>query len=166
MRRFEGVSGSSVAGDLEPGAEILVDGPHGSFAPMPDASYLLVAGGIGITPVMSILRTLADEGDGRHHVLVYASRRLDDALFRDDLDALADTLDLDVFHVLSEPPPGWTGESGLVDEDLLRAALARLPDEPSVFVCGPPPLVDGVEADLLTLGVPAARIRAERFAAV
>jgi ferredoxin-NADP reductase len=170
MRRVEGVSGiapgvTSAVGDSEPGPPILV-GPHGSFMPLPDTSYLLVAGGIGITPVMSILRTLADEGDDRHHALVYANRTIEDVLFREELDGLADTLDLDVFHVLSDPPRGWTGESGRADEDLLRAVLARLPGEPSVFVCGPPPLVDAVDAELRSLGVSGPRVHTERFAAV
>jgi predicted ferric reductase len=157
---------TSVVGDLEPGTPILVDGPHGSFMPMPDASYLLVAGGIGITPIMSILRTLADEGDDRHHALVYANRTLRDAVFRDELDDLADLLDLDVFHVLSDPPAGWTGETGRVDEGLLQAVLARLPGEPTAFVCGPPPLVDAVETALHSLGLSGPRVHTERFAAV
>jgi ferredoxin-NADP reductase len=131
-----------------------------------DAPYLLVAGGTGITPVMSILRRLADEGDDRPLVLVYANRRWDDAAFRDELDLLADALDLDVFHVLADPPEGWTGESGRIDADLLSGALARLPGEPNVFVSGPPRMVDAALAQLRELGVADAAVHAERFASV
>ena len=151
MRRLAGALGDALGARTE----IHVDGP-----------YLLVAGGIGIAPIMSILRALADEGDDRPLVLVYANRRWEDASFHEELDQLADALHLDVFHVLAAPPDGWTGESGRVDADLLSGALARLPGEPNVVVCGPPRLVDSVLDELRGLGVPDGAVHAERFAAV
>jgi predicted ferric reductase len=63
--------------ELEPGTPVLLDGPHGSFREaLPDAGFVLVAGGIGITPAMSLLRTLADRGDRRPVTLVYGQPRL------------------------------------------------------------------------------------------
>ena len=128
--------------------------------------YLLVAGGSGITPALGILRTLADEGDPRQVALVCANRRWEDVAFRDELDQLADALDLEIVHVLSEPHAGWSGPRGRVDEQLLAGVLADLPGEPNVFVCGPPPLVNAALDALRELGVPDAAMHAEGFASV
>jgi ferredoxin-NADP reductase len=128
--------------------------------------YLLVAVGIGITPALSVLRALADEGDPRQVALVYANRRWEDVAFRDELDQLADSLDLEIVHVLSDPHAGWSGPRGRVDEQLLAGVLADLPAEPNVLVCGPPPLVDATLAALRELGVPDSSVHAERFTSV
>nr|WP_231126413.1 ferric reductase-like transmembrane domain-containing protein [Motilibacter aurantiacus] len=152
---------------LEPGSRVLLDGPHGSFSPArPDAAYVLVAGGIGITPVMSLLRTFADERDPRSLVLVYASRRWEDVTFREELDDLAGRLDLRVVHVLSDPPEGWPGERGRVEARLLARVLPADVRERNAFVCGPPPLVVATVEALRELGVPAEQVHAERFADV
>lgn len=151
--------------ELEPGTTVLLDGPHGSFVSShPDGPYLLVAGGVGITPVMSILRTLADRDDGRHVTLVYGNRTAD-ITFADDLAELERRLDLRVIHVLSEPPPDWQGERGRIDRPLLERALDRIDRPLNVFICGPPALVDAAEAALRGL-VPRADVHAERFTAV
>ena len=98
--------------DVRPGALAYVDGPfgHTSIDAFPDADrYLYVAGGIGIAPCISMLRTLADRGDRRPHTLVYGSRDWDSATFREDLAELASRIDLKVVHVLEKPPLGWLG---------------------------------------------------------
>nr|WP_231134963.1 ferric reductase-like transmembrane domain-containing protein [Motilibacter deserti] len=152
---------------LAPGARVLLDGPHGSFVPArPTAPYVLVAGGIGITPVMSLLRTFADAGDRRPLVLVDANRRWDDVTFREELDELTRRLDLHLVHVLSEPPEDWTGERGRVD---LRLLARVLPDDVAgwnAFVCGPPPMVTAAVEALRALGLPEEQVHAERFADV
>lgn len=149
---------------LEPGQQVLLDGPHGSFRPAyPDEPYLLIAGGIGITPAMSILRTFADRKDRRPLTLVYASRSLDDTTFREEIEDLGRQLDLEVVHVLSEPDAGWDGPRGRIDRDLLQPLVRP---RTNVVVCGPPPLVGAVSAALRDLGLPAEAVHAERFTAV
>jgi predicted ferric reductase len=153
--------------DLQPGTAVLLDGPHGSFHPAdPDTPYLLVAGGIGITPIMSILRTLADQGDRRPLYLVYANRTWDGVTFREELEYLRDRLDLEIVHVLSQPHAVWTGERGRVSGDLLARVLPVQAREASVFVCGPPAMVDAALAALDAFGVDSRRVHAERFASV
>jgi predicted ferric reductase len=153
-------------GETRVGETAWVDGPHGVFtvdrhrrAP----GFVFIAGGVGIAPIMSMLRTLADRRDPRPLHLVYANDRWDDVLFRDALESLEARLDLSVTHVLAEPPDGWTGERGFVTEAVLRRAL---PDGPRPFVhflCGPGPMSDVVQDALRSIGVPLRRIHFELF---
>ncbi len=149
------------------GRRAYLEGPYGAFSfdRYPAPGYVFVAGGVGITPFVGMLRTLEDRGDTRPHRVVYATRRADDLILRAELDRLAaGPLDLRVTYVLSRPPERWTGETGRIDaERLRRAAVDELPDH-VYFVCGPDPMMDTVERALLELGVPLDRVHSERFA--
>ena len=86
---------------------MLLDGPHGSFSARPHADRIvLIAGGIGITPIISLLRSAADARDRRPFVLVYGSLRWEEATFREELARLEQSIDLRVVHVLTDPHPG------------------------------------------------------------
>jgi predicted ferric reductase len=152
---------------LVPGRRVYVDGPHGTFTV--DArranGLVLIAGGVGITPMMSMLRTLEHRRDQRRHVLVTAARHSEDLLFRDEIARLSGTLTLTVVEVVSAPTPDWRGLRGRVDAELLASVLPRRRDGNrfDVFICGPGPMVDGVLTALDTVGVPAARIHTEQF---
>jgi predicted ferric reductase len=157
---------TSQVGQIEPGTVAYVDGPYGGFSPDrgEGPGFLMVAGGIGITPILSSLRTFADRGEARPVTLIYGGSDLDDLAFLDELRALGDVLDLTVVPVPETPPPGWEGESGYVDADLLDRHLPRAQrDRWQVFVCGPPPMLDAVEHALDDLGLPPSHVHAERF---
>jgi predicted ferric reductase len=148
-----------------PGTRAFVDGPFGSMSvdAMPDADgYVFIAGGSGLAPCMSMLRTLADRGDRRPHLLILGSGRLERTLFREQLEALTTRLDLRVVHVLEQPPEGWRGEQGLVTQALLDRWLPHA-GRHAYFVCGPAPMMDVVEAGLARLGVPLSDLHSERF---
>lgn len=153
------------AQDTRVGERAWLDGPYGSMSidGCPDADgFVFVAGGIGAAPCLSMLRTLADRGDRRHHLLVLATSSWDRTPFRELLSALQGRLDLTVVHVLETPPEGWTGERGRVTEALLDRWLPR-GGRHAHFVCGPGPMMDEVEAALSRLGVPLSDLHAERF---
>jgi 3-phenylpropionate/trans-cinnamate dioxygenase ferredoxin reductase subunit len=153
--------------ELEPGAELLVDGPHGAFRPaLPEAGFLLVCGGVGITPAMSILRTLDDDGDRRPVTLVYVSSDWDSVTFREELEELAERISLRVVHVLRNPAPDWVGESGRLDTALLARVLSDDERRRNVLVCGSPAMVEAALEALAELRVPRGQVHAERFAAV
>jgi ferredoxin-NADP reductase len=144
---------------IEPGALVNLDGPHGSFRPaLPDAGYALICEGIGLAPVMSLLRTLADRGDRRTLRLIAANRRWDDVPFREELDTLEHALRLRVCHVLSEPPHDWQGELGHIDAALLRRSLPADTAERNVVISGPPAMTGRARAALLGLGIPGPHI--------
>jgi predicted ferric reductase len=158
---------SARAIDFEPGLRLLVDGPHGAFRPRADAAgSVLIAGGIGITPSMSILRTAADRGDRRPYILVYGGRTLDSMPFRDELEALSSSLRLTTVIVLSAPEPGWTGERGRINAGVLDRHLPGDLRGWQFMTCGAGPFVDAVLDALEAVGVPGERVHAERFVEV
>ena len=152
--------------DVQPGELAYVDGPHGIFTTdrFPRApGFVFVAGGIGVAPIMSMLRTLAERGDRRPLRLVYGNRRWDDVVFREELEQLGARLDLTVVHALQEPPAEWSGLRGMLDEAVMVAALSGAPERAVYFVCGPKPMSDSVQRTLRKRGVTLNRIQCELF---
>jgi predicted ferric reductase len=152
-------------GTVQPGEQAFVDGPYGAFTidRHPAPGYVFIAGGIGIAPILSMLRALADRGDRRPVLLVYAYRRLERMTCREDIDLLATRLDLEVVPVLEEPPDDWRGERGWITRDLLDRHLAADRARRSYFVCGPEAMTHAVERCLHELGVPMSRVHSELF---
>jgi len=156
---------STWARQVDPGLTVFLEGPYGAFVPPrdPEVGCVMILGGVGVTPCMSMLRTFSDRGDTRPLVLIYANQDLDSVIFHDEIEELRESLDLEVVHVLEEPPEDWEGEEGMVDRDLLAR---HLPDDGRAydhFVCGPEPMMDVVEKSLLDLDVPQRHILSERF---
>ncbi len=153
---------------MRPGERAYLDGPHGAFTVDRHghaAGFVFIAGGVGITPIMSMLRTLADRGDGRPIYLIYANRDWESVIFREEIEALQERLNLRVIHVLEQPPEGWTGETGFVTGDILQRHLPRFERRNvyEAFICGPQPMMDAVERALVRLGVDMGDIHTERF---
>ena len=151
--------------DLKAGARAWVDGPFGTMSvdSLPDADgYVFIAGGSGIAPCMSMLRTLADRGDRRPHLLLYGSSELPRTIYREQLEALSTRLDLRVVHVLERPPAGWRGEQGHLSQAMLDRWLPHR-GRHGYFVCGPGPMMDLAEEALARLGVPMSDLHSERF---
>lgn len=146
---------------IPPGTSVIVDGPHGGFtaALATQPGTLLIAGGIGITPMRAMIEPL--RAAGREVTLLWGMRQRADIVFGNEWRALAEDSSLAVHHVFSHDPEG-PGEHGQIN----RECIARLvPDvsERDVFLCGPPPMMRGVIATLKRMGVPARRIHYERF---
>nr|WP_255426845.1 ferredoxin reductase family protein [Pseudonocardia sp. C8] len=160
--------------ELRRGDPVWVDGPYGAFTPdaVPSTGLVLIAGGVGITPMMSMLRTAADRGDPRPYRLVVHARDPADLLFRAELAHLRTRLDLQVTEVLRRPTEDWDGATGPIDTALLSAVLTDLGGigtaecRHDYFVCGRPQLVADVLDTLGALGVPEDRVHTERFAQV
>jgi len=159
--------------ELRRGDPVWVDGPYGSFTPdaVPSTGFVLIAGGVGITPMMSMLRTAADRGDRRPYRLVVHARDRADLLFRAELAHLRTLLDLQVTEVLRRPSRDWAGATGPIDTALLSAVLTDLDGaggsrRHDYFICGRPQLVSDVLDTLHSLGVPEDRVHTEQFAQV
>jgi predicted ferric reductase len=150
---------------LEPGTKVYLDGPYGVFTPdrAEGPGFVLIGGGIGITPLMSILRTFADRGDVRPVILLFGNSDWDEITFREELEELQQQMNLTVVHVLSDPNDEWEGESGYIDEELVRRHLPDHYERYRFFVVGPAPMMDTMEEVLPKLGIPSENIRTERF---
>lgn len=149
-------------------------GPSGSFVLDPGAvgaerHVLLVAGGSGITPIMSLAATTLHQEPTARVTLVYGNRAEGDVIFRDRLAALVTASEgrLTVEHVLSDAEPAWQGARGLLDGAMLGDRLAALgvdlANVDECFVCGPTPMMDAARELLLSRGLPKARLHEERF---
>ena len=154
--------------DLKPGQRVYLDGAFGAFSVdrHPHArGFVFIAGGIGITPMMSMLSTLADRGDRRPLWLLYANRDWESVTFREELEALKQRLDLRVIHFLETPPADWQGETGFINAEKLARLLPpeRTQNMYEMFICGPKPMMDAVEKALVEIKVPMGDFHSERF---
>ncbi|MFO7640195.1 MAG: ferredoxin reductase family protein [Candidatus Competibacteraceae bacterium] len=150
---------------VEPGARAFLEGPYGVFS-MPeseDRRAVFIAGGIGITPILSMLRARRERGDQESMWLIYANQSEDEIIMREALEELADALALTLVHVLAEPSDAWDGETGYIDAELLDRHLPDDAPDIDYFVCGPPPMMDQVEPALNARGVDTLRLYSERF---
>ena len=155
---------TSRIGTVAVGSRMYMDGPYGAFTSgCPSDMHVLIAGGVGITPMMSMIRTLADAGDKRPVVLLYGSRDWESITFREEIEAIAPRLNLKVVHVLEKPDAGWQGEKGYIDADVFRRCVPPPYAEHEYFICGPDVMMDAVEKALAELGVPMARYHSERY---
>ncbi len=154
-------------GDIRPGDTVLADAPYGRFSYLlhPDEdSLVFLAGGIGVTPLISMLRHLRDTQTAKDVLLLYASRTEGDIAFREELAEMeaAGRPNLSVCHFLSKPGGGWQGERGRISEDALRRLVPDISGK-GFYLCGPPPFIKSLANALRQLGVPAGRIYYESF---
>jgi predicted ferric reductase len=150
-------------GALRPGARAFVDGPHGNLGAGCEAApgLAFLCGGVGVAPALSMIRAEAARPSPRPMLLLYGNRRLTQAIAAEELARLPT---VETVHVLGEPPPGWTGEAGLLDAEVIARRCGPAARAGWSFVlCGPPPMLWAARRALRGLGVPAARIREERF---
>lgn len=151
-------------GRISPGDEARLDGPYGhfSYCLFEQDSLLLIAGGVGITPMISMLRNMAGTGDDRPVTLLWGNKEKRDMFLFDELTDLQEKLPaLRIHHILSGQE--WEGETGRITHSLLEKLLTDRDRSSRVFLCGPPPMMDAVHAALRVLGFPRRRIHTERF---
>jgi predicted ferric reductase len=149
------------------GKRVYLDGPYGAFTiGNPTDMHVLIAGGVGVTPMVSMIRTLADRGDKRPVILLYGSRDWESITFREELDELETRLDLKVVHVLSDPSADWTGEKGYINAEIFKRHLPPPHADHEYFICGPNVMMDAIEKALGEMHVPLSKYHSERYSFV
>jgi len=153
---------------IQPGDRMWVDGPYGVLSSDREQGmgYVLIAGGIGITPLYSMCQTMAEREDVRPVLLFYGINDLESAIFKEELDELATKMNLQIIYVLNNPHESWDGETGYVDAEVLKRYLPKQYKHYVYFVCGPEPLMDAMDQALPALGVPSENVLSERFGMV
>ena len=153
---------------LAPGASARLDGPFGSLTLHNKRSRaaVFIAGGIGITPFMSIIRHATHEGIAQPIVLLYSNRRPEYAAFLAELQALQESNpDFRLVATMTEMEKSarpWEGDRRLVDAAFVREAVRDLPD-PIFYVAGPPAMVEAIRRTLAEAGIDEDDIRSEDF---
>jgi predicted ferric reductase len=149
------------------GQRVYLDGPYGAFTiGNPADMHVLIAGGVGVTPMMSMIRTLADRSDTRPVILLYGSRDWESITFREELEALKARLNLTVVHVLANPSAGWTGDQGFITADVFKRHLPPPYADHEYFICGPDVMMDAIEKALGEMNVPLSKYHSERYSFV
>ena len=161
---------TKTVGRIVPGTRAHIDGPHGNLVvpgrdePGAEPGIALIAGGVGIAPLLGILRQMRLDDDTRPSLLIYGNRVEEQIVYRDELEALSAELGTELVHVLSEPPNDWTGRTGMADSRLIREVFRSPEMKQWIFVlCGPPIMMEVVEDTLIEIGVPSHQILSERF---
>lgn len=172
VKKVDGGAFSTLANDkFRPGDEIDVMTPQGRFgvALDPDAArtYVAIAAGSGITPIMSMVRTILTHEKKSRVVLVYGNRTTQSIIFREALEDLKDRFlaRLTIHHVLSREPQEIALLDGRIDADKISALLRTLPrgSIDHAFLCGPGGLVESGKAALAQAGVAPERVHVEYF---
>jgi predicted ferric reductase len=158
---------TSAVDKVPAGQRVYIDGPYGAFTiGNPADMHVLIAGGVGITPMTSMIRTFADRGDPRPVILLYGSKDWESITFREELETLKARLNLTVVHVLADPPPGWTGERGFITAEVFKRHLPPPYADHEYFICGPNVMMDAIEAALGQMKVPMSKYHSERYSFV
>lgn len=153
---------------LVPGDRIEARGPIGGYfvweARMTEP-LLLIAGGSGIVPLMSMLRHRAVTGGKNPAALLYSSRNFADIIYFNELEKLrASNNGLQIIHTLTRSQPvDWKGYARRIDVDMLKEIAQPLGKSVQVYVCGPTLLVENVANTLVKLEIDSNQIRTERF---
>jgi predicted ferric reductase len=153
---------------LKVGDTVYVDGPHGGFTleRHPGMGYVFLAAGVGVTPFLSMLATLADQGDQRPIWLFLGNRTQDQITGIRQLQKLQGRLNLTVVHVISRPTDTWPGERGRIDAKVLARHLPPHHRNLQYFICAREEMVQAVRSSLGELSVPADRVHSEHFGMV
>ena len=153
-------------GSISPGQDLEVTGPYGVFT-LREKSHrplLFIGGGAGMAPILSLLRSLAEDRSARPAVYYYGARGPGDLFHLQELAELEQRLENFRFvPALSECPDGedWSGERGLITEVVTR--LETQLEAVDAYLCGPPPMVDAAIGLLVQNGVPESRVYYDKF---
>jgi len=153
-------------GQTAPGTVAYLDGPHGNLTldGRGGAGIALIAGGVGIAPLLGIARQLQADDDPRPLILLYGNRVAEQIVYPEELDHLDGRPNVRVERVLSDPPADWCGRTGRIDQATIERVFGfDGADDWLYLVCGPPAMLSGVEDALAGLGVPTGQIVSERF---
>ena len=157
-----------LADELQVGDKVELRGPIGGYFVWETnmgGPLLLIAGGSGVVPLMSMLRHRDAVASTIPTRLLYSSRSLDEVIYRDELVALASKgTGVEISYTLTRTQPtNWTGYRRRVDSDLLREVAWAASQHPLAYICGPTQFVEIVAQSLLTLGYEPGRVKTERF---
>jgi ring-1,2-phenylacetyl-CoA epoxidase subunit PaaE len=168
-----GLMSNWLADNLKGGAMLKVMEPMGQFTTEFTAGnkrhIVLFAGGSGITPMMSIIKSVLNQEPNSICSLIYCNRDIDSIIFKNELEKSEITYEgrLHVIHVLDNAPMNWQGYSGLLNHDMLTKLFERIPDwgtaKTTYLMCGPEGMMKNVESLLDARGIPKEKIFKESF---
>ncbi|MFP4527779.1 MAG: ferric reductase-like transmembrane domain-containing protein [Candidatus Kapaibacterium sp.] len=158
---------TSTIKDTQKGDKVAIEAPFGRFSHVffpEDDEIAFIAGGIGITPIMSMLRHMRDTDDPRKVTLIYANHTEGDIVFRRELEEMAEKQhpNLTIVHVLDSPGEDWQGETGYVNDEIITKYIPDL-SKMAFYICCPPPMRKQMLDILERKNIDSSKIRLEIF---
>jgi ring-1,2-phenylacetyl-CoA epoxidase subunit PaaE len=174
VKRVEnGLMSNWLPDNLKAGATLRIMEPMGQFTteynPQNKRHIILFAGGSGITPMMSIIKSILVQESNSICSLIYCNRDIDSIIFKNELEQLELKYEgrIHVIHVLDNAPMNWQGYSGLLNHDMLTKLFERVPDwgiaNSTYLMCGPEGMMKNVETLLYARNIPKEKIFKESF---
>ncbi len=157
---------TSTIPNLQKGQRVYVDGPYGTFNlndPRMQKGLVLIAGGIGLAPVMSILNTLADRGDKRPTYVFYGDYNEDTAVYAHEFEQLKSKLNLVFVQVLEMPKSEDYPHRGYITKEIMLEHLPQNYKDLFYFVCGPAPMLRAVEKHFAAMEISDSQVHEEDY---
>lgn len=160
--------GSNRIHAMSPGDEIEIKGPYGEFTFEKGESdeVVLIGAGSGITPLMSILRSIKEEGTDTLATLIYSNKTPEDIVYRKELEALGKDDNINCHFTITRPgdlgSQEWDGLTGRVNLEMIKEKVKDI-NNPLFYICGPPQFVEALKVALLQDGVPKEHIKQEKY---
>lgn len=149
---------------LKPGDRVSINGPYGDFTFLQEYKNIgMLSGGIGITPLRSIIKYLVDKKLNTSIILLYSSRSENDIAFKEELEnAQKQNPNIKIIDTITRPGPDWKGITGRINAEMVKKFI---PDyrERMFFTCGPMKMVDSMVSLLQELEIPEKQIKREIF---
>ncbi|SHG69576.1 ring-1,2-phenylacetyl-CoA epoxidase subunit PaaE [Chryseolinea serpens] len=174
VKRVEkGLMSNWLPDNLKPGAKVRIMEPMGQFTTefvkTNKRHIIMFAGGSGITPMMSLIKSILTQEPDSICSLIYCNRDVDSIIFKNTLDRMQteDEGRLHVIHILDNAPMNWQGYSGLLNHDMLTKLFERIPDwgidKTTYLMCGPEGMMKNVDTLLEARHIPKEKIFKESF---
>ena len=163
-KRLTGHEFSNALAALKPGDATSLQGPYGNLTfHGEDDKICMLSGGIGITPLRSMIRYSFDERLKTDIVLIYSNRFENDIAFKEDFDALQETCpNFKMISTITNPSQEWKGLTGRINAEMVKTVVPDHADR-VFYSCGPKPMVDDLVAMLDEMGIPKEHERFEYF---
>ncbi|MCQ1534736.1 FAD-dependent oxidoreductase [Methanosarcina sp. KYL-1] len=163
-KRLTGHPFSDALAGLNSGDKVSIRGPYGEFTFQGEYDKVgMLSGGIGITPLRSMIKYSIDKELGTSIILLYSNSRESDIAFMDELEGMQrEKPDIKVIETVTRPGQEWKGVTGRINAEMVKKYM---PDyiERTFYTCGPPKMVEAMVSLMRELGVPEEQIKQENF---
>jgi ferredoxin-NADP reductase len=163
-KRLTGHPFANALAALKVGESVLLKGPFGNFTFDGEHKKIgMISGGIGITPLRSMIKYSIDKGLRTDIILLYSNRNENDIAFNDEFERLQkQNANIKVVNTVTRPDPSWSGVSGRIDGEMIKRYMPDYNDR-IIYTSGPSKMVDSMLILLKELSIPDEQIRKEYF---